>query len=433
MTAEIAVMNKSAVALAADSAVTIGDGRSQKIYNTVSKLFALIPGRPVGIMIYGNAELMEVPWETIIRIYQQKTGGVEFSTLQDYANHFFSFLDRKNDLFSKRQQADHFTYATLSAFKEIRDEIADSVEKYIASKGEATEKDIEEISAKQVDTHFSAWSKAKKLKHLPTTFRDTLLKKYRSIVNQLIEVVFEKLPLTSKSRKQLVAISAECFYKDIFPSSSSGIVIAGFGRDDVFPSLEAYEACSVINNRLKYRRSAKSMKVDCDMTASVIPFAQDDVVITFVEGCDPDFRVLTLEHLRQILNFYPIAIVKNLASLSQRQKDKLVKELKGFGVKMEKEIFESLHEWRSQNHVNPLLSVIEVLPKEELAAMAESLVNLTCQKRKMSLNAETVGGPIDVAVISKGEGLIWIKRKHYFKSALNPQFFSKKTTLNYED
>jgi hypothetical protein len=40
------------------------------------------------------------------------------------------------------------------------------------------------------------------------------------------------------------------------------------------------------------------------------------------------------------------------------------------------------------------------------------------------MDAETVGGPIDVAVISKGDGFIWIKRKHYFKSELNPQFFA---------
>jgi hypothetical protein len=39
------------------------------------------------------------------------------------------------------------------------------------------------------------------------------------------------------------------------------------------------------------------------------------------------------------------------------------------------------------------------------------------------MDAETVGGPIDVAVISKGDGFIWIKRKHYFKPELNPHFF----------
>jgi len=36
---------------------------------------------------------------------------------------------------------------------------------------------------------------------------------------------------------------------------------------------------------------------------------------------------------------------------------------------------------------------------------------------------ETVGGPIDVAVISKGDGFVWIKRKHYFRPELNHCFF----------
>lgn len=57
--------------------------------------------------------------------------------------------------------------------------------------------------------------------------------------------------------------------------------------------------------------------------------------------------------------------------------------------------------------------------------MAESLVNLTSFKRRITAEMETVGGPIDVAVISKGDGFVWIKRKHYFEKDLNPGFFAK--------
>lgn len=39
------------------------------------------------------------------------------------------------------------------------------------------------------------------------------------------------------------------------------------------------------------------------------------------------------------------------------------------------------------------------------------------------MESETVSEPIDVAIISKGDGFIWIERKHYFKSEVNPQFF----------
>ncbi len=57
--------------------------------------------------------------------------------------------------------------------------------------------------------------------------------------------------------------------------------------------------------------------------------------------------------------------------------------------------------------------------------MAESLVNLTAFKRKVSDDTETVGGPIDVAIISKADGFIWVKRKHYFAKELNHHYFSR--------
>ena len=59
MTAEVAVMNKGAVALAADSKVTIGGGGSEKTHETVNKIFTLSKVHPVGIMIFGSADVME--------------------------------------------------------------------------------------------------------------------------------------------------------------------------------------------------------------------------------------------------------------------------------------------------------------------------------------------------------------------------------------
>lgn len=78
----------------------------------------------------------------------------------------------------------------------------------------------------------------------------------------------------------------------------------------------------------------------------------------------------------------------------------------------------------AKKYVGPVIDIVADLPKEDLATMAESLVNLTSFKRRISREAETVGGPIDEAVISKGDGFIWIKRKHYFSRDLNPYFFA---------
>lgn len=51
--------------------------------------------------------------------------------------------------------------------------------------------------------------------------------------------------------------------------------------------------------------------------------------------------------------------------------------------------------------------------------MAETLVNLTSFRQKVSMSVETVGGPVDVAVISKGDGFVWIKQKRYFELDVN--------------
>ena len=54
--------------------------------------------------------------------------------------------------------------------------------------------------------------------------------------------------------------------------------------------------------------------------------------------------------------------------------------------------------------------------------MAESLVSLTSLKRRATGKLETVGGPIDVALITKGDGFVFTQRKHYFDPNLNPAF-----------
>jgi hypothetical protein len=65
------------------------------------------------------------------------------------------------------------------------------------------------------------------------------------------------------------------------------------------------------------------------------------------------------------------------------------------------------------------MDMVQILPKDELALMAESLVNLDKFKRRVSSQSETVGGPIDVALITKGDGFVWVRRKHYFRPELN--------------
>src|SRR5271166_933207 len=106
MTCEVAVMNKRGVALAADSAVTLGDGF--KVYHTAEKLFQLSASAPVGVMTYGAAEIMEVPWETVIKLYSQKLADRRFDRLEQYAQDFLRFIEGSEALFPESVQRRSF-------------------------------------------------------------------------------------------------------------------------------------------------------------------------------------------------------------------------------------------------------------------------------------------------------------------------------------
>jgi hypothetical protein len=72
VTTEVTIMNRSAAALAADSAVTIATDQGVKVYENVNRLFELLKGRPVGVMIYNRADVAMRPWATVIKVYREE-------------------------------------------------------------------------------------------------------------------------------------------------------------------------------------------------------------------------------------------------------------------------------------------------------------------------------------------------------------------------
>jgi len=128
MTAEIAILNSSGIALAADSAVTIG---SQKVYNSANKLFTLSKYHPVGVMVYDSADLMDIPWEIIIKEYRSKLGKKSFLTLEEYANDFWDHLCSDEFIIPKASREQYvavqaITYLNL-LFSQLEEKVKDQL------------------------------------------------------------------------------------------------------------------------------------------------------------------------------------------------------------------------------------------------------------------------------------------------------------------
>jgi hypothetical protein len=90
MTAEIAIVNRQGIALAADSAVTIGRNR---VWKSANKLFSLGPVNDIAIMIYNSGDFVGISWEIIIKVFREHIGNRRFNTVKQCEEAFFRYLD----------------------------------------------------------------------------------------------------------------------------------------------------------------------------------------------------------------------------------------------------------------------------------------------------------------------------------------------------
>lgn len=420
MTAEVVIMNKTAVAMAADSAVTIPTGKGQKIYNTAHKLFKLSRCQPVGIMIYGTAEFMGIPWESLIKIYKESLDDKSFSKLKNYGDDFVKFLEHKKELFPKKEQIKAFRGSLAGFYSLINSNVQKLVEATIAKRGKIAPAEIKTILAKEIDKQYKELSKAKKLPSISTNYESLIIKKHKKDISFCIKEVFEKLPISREDYAKLQKIAGSLFSRDRFPSGTSGIVVAGFGHKDTFPALISYEFHCVVDNKIRYRVKNDDI-IDFEMGGIIIPFAQSEVVVEFMEGIDNSYLRIVNGYLSALFSKYPDVLDRVLkkSGVNLRKKNAIRKEVNNINSGILKKLMDDINKYKNQTHVRPITRMVTSLPKEELAMMAESFVNLTSLKRKISDDQETVGGPIDVAIISKGDGFVWVKRKNYFKQDLN--------------
>jgi len=112
MTSEVALMNKSAIALAADSATTVTywekNEPKTRYFKGANKVFNLSRRKPVGVMTYASANLQGVPWEIIIKAYREYLGPKSHDHLGGYADDLIEFIGSNAAIFPADVQEKQF-------------------------------------------------------------------------------------------------------------------------------------------------------------------------------------------------------------------------------------------------------------------------------------------------------------------------------------
>jgi hypothetical protein len=424
MTAEIAILNKSAVALAADSAVTISAGsKEEKIFDSADKLFELSNKNPIGIMIFNGMSFMEAPLPSLIRLFRAQCSPVK--KVEDAAKSFLEFLDRFGKdaprVVKDRSIEAIFEAVVQAILKRFMEKFQSRVMEKNTQSGDIKAV-FEPLLSDTIGVFEHVYQQQAHAKFIGGADFE-ISADTEQILKKIVEA--DLAMANSEQKARVVNIGKILLKSDLLSGGRTGVVIAGFGSTDLFPTLVSYELDGMVCDRLKF---VQTNCVDIDRKgpkAQVIPFAQKEMVERFLYGLDEQiqsqvtqFCKETVSEVRKVvleqIDFENVADRNAIEVSAQSAEAAFIKGLDDIA-------FDKI---RSQSR-SEIEDMVEFMPKPEMAKMAEALVNLTSIKRRVSRGMETVGGPIDVAVISQSEGFVWIKRKHYFPSDLNARYFNR--------
>ena len=402
MTSEIMILTPNAIALATDSAITIDN---RKIYNGVNKLFMLSNNPPMGIMTYNGARFFNIPFETIIKEFRSEINDKNITKTIDFKEEFEKYLQK---------------IPSKSPYKES---FEDKLMKFI------------DIVSNEYDT-FGKNDFFNRLMNVMLPL-DSIKIVHNNIQSEHIEkakVEFEKLCSQFKyadKEEDFIQRIFNLFIYEMFVKSFTGVVLSGFDEDRLFPRDYSFKIFYLYDGKFicDDLKDYDILKNNIDVIVEV--FAQDDVIKTFLTGIDDETRFHIVNFFNEINNNYTNELVNLINAndnIDENSKNEIFNEINTFNAKnkvLPIKFNNFIDEVKGKNLI-PIFKSIGALPFDELSNLCESLIKVTSLKRKVQPDLETVGGDVDVAIITKGDGFIWTKRKHYFNADLNPQFFDRK-------
>ncbi len=414
MTSEIAVMNQRAVALAADSAVTLIDGGLVAVRNDQRKLFNLVEGRPIGIMFFGLADMMGHPWETLIEHYQNKVKPKPQAHVRDYATSFTGMLDNLVEFFPRERYREEYRRLLASVFRyvfHLAQFLRDSAEGETA---EASDTAILEMAIERVwrDYQFKDdGSPRPDLSCFPKDFGRKVAADYGGQIDELIAYGFAPFGLSKQAIQRLREIGVFCAVKDLFLEDVAGLVFAGFGADERYPTVVTCFVSAVVGGIVK-RAEATVDSIDGEVRSKIRVFADSEVTNAFIRGIDFNlerrlyggFRAMMHGLVDQVVGAFPTADANAREGVRERfQRDFVPRYFAAF--------HQMIAEYQQQAFINPILRVLEIAGRKELADTARELVTLNIFKKRIMAQKETVGGAVDVAVISRDGGFQWSSKQ----------------------
>lgn len=426
MTAVVGILNKRGIAIAADSAVTMNRRRNEKIANSANKMLRLCSATPISVMITGSAGFLSTPWDIIVRRYRQKHGDIAFPTVEACIEDFFSYIPTEKMFLTEdmgreylNNQLDNYWNGVVSQVPEL-----DKDENGKLNNG----KEI----LKAFRDRISSGIKYFKESDIMPVFQDYSFDQFKAFLGNMVDMLFTFK--TDDDDEFSVDTVIDGFYpKDIldqikdeftegfyyyatygWDEGSTHLIFSGFGKDEEYPVLIKVMVEGGFDSRVCYHINQEEIyKISDEKPVAICPFAQKDIMEALLTGIEPYYYKNICEEVEQIYERFLDRLNFSVPS-NPDQSNELKKLLDGVKYKDLIKQFLRFGKNLRETERGQWLKALRDYDLQDMARLAENFIAMTSFERHMTFSPEGVGGPIDLAVITKNEGFTWLNRKSWY-------------------
>ena len=236
-------------------------------------------------MIYNDSAFGPVPWETIIKEFRRTPQS--HSTVEEHAEQFIGYLQDFKRYIPESQSIKTITETRDKELDGLREALVEANAGAPASEGSAAGEFVSRYCANRINEIDRHCDRADlDVENLRRLVEDTVSDWREHVQNEL------NASIDAQTSEDLMNLVIEALRIVPLSDAYTGVVVAGFGRDQHFPALSHYVVDNVLGDDVKVVLK-QSLSVQANGTGYVVPFAQQAEPIAFLGGLPPDYRDAT--------------------------------------------------------------------------------------------------------------------------------------------
>lgn len=421
MTAVIGLLNKRGAAIAADSAVT--RGRDYKFTKNGNKMIRMSDAVPISVMLTGNGAFCHTQWDIIVRHYRQHRGDVKHETVEAYVHDFFKYIADNHLFCDKEIPMRHIGESLDELFHYADNDVPFKLRQCDDNGRLKTPRGYLKAFLKVLSRYRKNWNRNGPCPQ----FKDYTIEQFHAYAGEMINGFLQsKLHdddcfFSGPFTQEIIDEMRDDFELTLMTRLTSRVrdaqlVFTGYGDSQEYPSLVSATVFEGFDDRVNYYFSPKDVVcISDEHPVAICPFAQDDVVSSILDGIYPQFFDSVCRNRESLFSpfggIFSFKVGEDVPDLDLMEFHGMLQEVNTSGLQDQfwktacRQFSKKRKKWEK---------ALENYDLQAMAALAHSLIDLTGFHRIIHFERESVGGPVDLAVITKNEGFTWLNRKSWY-------------------